>query len=345
MIRHVDSFAHYSAAQMTRKYTYVSLNGGGIATPGRYPVGSGYAWIGNGSGGDGFGRVLDSQATWGIAAGVATAAAVSWFVPSPLFCLLDAGTPQITVGTDAQGHLRVWRGSVAGTVLGTSTLLVPGFQAWSHVEMKATIDAVAGAVDVWLNGRLAIHLTGVNTRATANSSANEFRVGGDTAAVAVTPRIADLIVYDGQAGVTGPVGDCRVECLLPTGVGNYAQYSTLVGAATQWQATSENPADDDTSYIGSATAGQISSFATADLVPTSGTVVAVAVAHTDRKDDAGNRTVAGFARLGAVDKAAAGQPVTNSYLVYQDVMETDPNNAAWTIANVNAAEFGVKEIA
>ena len=331
---------------MGRKYTYVSLSGGGVYTPGRYAAGSGYASIVNGNGATGFGRVLDSQSTWGVAMGCAREANQPWDRNTQIFSVLETGTPQVTVGVDAQGHVCAWRGTAAaGALLATSSLIVPAFQAWFHFEARILIDPAAGVVDVWVNGHSAIHLTGANTRVTAQSWANEWRVNGDTYTIGNGIRCADLVVYDGQAGVTGPVGDVRVQALMPTGAGTYTQYSTLVGAATQWQAVAESPADDDTSYIGSATAGQISSFATADLTPTSGTVVAVAVSHTDDKDDAGSRTVAGFARLGAVDRAAAGQAVTNSYLVYQDVMETDPNSAAWTIANVNAAEFGVKEIA
>ena len=65
-----------------------------------------------------------------------------------------------------------------------------------------------------------------------------------------------------------------------------------------------------------------------------------------RKDDAGSRAFREVCLSGGTTETnGADINATNSYLYYDDYLDEDPNTSAqWTVANYNAATFGVKEI-
>lgn len=326
----VDSVAHYSAAQMSRKYEVTSAN---TINAGRYGAGS-YAF-----------HLSYTQARKTIAPQAAYVMGFAYkpasIASGPIAEFLDTGTAQIVLAMLADGRLAVYR---AGLQLGVSTVaLMAG--VWCYLELKVLVDPAVGTVLVRRNGATVINLVGQNTRATATSQITQAGWRDDYAG----PQgdYSDIYVLNTQGLKNNDVlGDCRVAPLFPTGAGAYTEFTTLVGAVTQWEATDETPADDDVSYIASATPGQRSTFATGNLpAGIAGVVAAVVVNHESRKDDAGTRTVAGMVRLTLVDAAGAGVNVGNTYAVAQEIFEADPSAAAWTVANVDAAEYGAKEVA
>jgi hypothetical protein len=255
--------------------------------------------------------------------------------------VLDSNTVQVSVFQRTDGYLEIRRGG--STVLAVSSIPIKP-AVWNYLELKATIHPSAGSAVLKVNGTQVAAVSGVNTSQTGSSQATQVGFGSQSGGP--PRRVTDIYIADTTGTRNNDfLGDVRVAALLPNGAGTYTEWSTLVGAATQWQAVADNPADDDTSYIASATAGQRSTFAMADLPPISGTVAAVVINHESRKDDAGTRTIAGMARLAGVDAAGAGVNVASSYAIYQEIMETNPSGANWSIANVNAVELGVKEVA
>lgn len=324
-----DSVAHYSGAQAMRKYEDATFT---VIAAGRFGAGS-YAI-----------RLADTRARKTIPA-QATYAMGFAFKPDsiqagPIAEFLDTGIAQVVLEMLADGRLRVTR---AGVTLGTSAVALKG-GVWCYLELKVLVDPAAGTVLVRLNGATVINLVGQNTRATATSQITQ---AGWRSQAGVQGYISDIYVCNTLGVKNNDVlGDCRVAPLFPAGAGAYTEFTTLVGAATQWEATDETAADDDASYIASATPGQRSTFATGNLpAGIAGVVAAVVVNHESRKDDAGTRTVAGMVRLAAVDAAGAGVNVGNTYAVAQEIFEADPSAAAWTVANVDAAEYGAKEVA
>lgn len=328
-----DSAAHLSQAQGARKYqTYGATS---IVT-GRFGAGSSAYTVGT-----------FSEVTRTIPSTAEVIAGCSLKLPTlsafgRVLSLRDTGTNQVYVQILVDGRIAVYRGD--GTQLAVSTVAILS-ATWYHLGLRVKIDPAVGTVKVTLNGATVINAAGLNTRNTAVSAATQVVFGSD---INQTPafQVGDIYIAD-TAGVRNNdlLGDVRVQAVFPTGVGAYAEFGTLVGAAAQWDAVDDNPPDDDASYIGSAVAAQRSTFATGDVTPTSGTIAAAVVNHTSRKDDAGVRTVAGMCRSAAVDAAGVGVNVGDSYAIHQEIFETDPGGVAWTIASINGAEFGVKEIA
>lgn len=256
---------------------------------------------------------------------------------------MDSGTNQVELRLDASRHFVVTRN---GTVL-TTGATVYTLNTWYYVEFKAKIDPATGTYEVRVNGATEITGSG-NTRNTANSTCNGLRFGPG----AGTNIIDDLYVLNTSGSVNSDfLGECRIITTLPnadntTTPGTNKTWTPNAGTTHSTQVDETNP-NDDTDYISSATAGQVDTFQYPDITAT-GTIAGVQVNLCDRKDDAGTRTLCAEYRSGAgtnYDGATSISP-GSAYLIHRQIWETDPaTSAAWTVANINAGEFGVKCVA
>jgi hypothetical protein len=219
---------------------------------------------------------------------------------------------------------------------------------WHYLEAKVKIDSSTGSVEVRVNGTTVLNLTNVNTYtgwypATVtsvllcgmNCNSNQFTYF----------YFDDLYICDPSGSDNnGFLGDCRVECLFPTGAGAETQWTPSAGV--NWENVNETPPDGDTTYNRSNTPGQADTYAMADLVSTTGRIYAAQYLQYARKDNAGSRTVAPVARIGGVDYAGASVSVGDSYAYYRDIHAVSPATAAaFTISEVNAMEYGTKVVA
>lgn len=117
---------------------------------------------------------------------------------------------------------------------------------------------------------------------------------------------------------------------------------TCLGSVSQYLLVNESNPDGEFSYISDNTLNDISRFTYPPITGTS--VLAVTVWPFVRKDDGGARTIQASIKSGSVTGTSGTDvsPGTNyAYAMLQSL--TDPNTgAAWTLAAVNAAEFGIK---
>lgn len=128
--------------------------------------------------------------------------------------------------------------------------------------------------------------------------------------------------------------------------------ATADGANTAWTGTYTDVTEldrDDTDLIESGTADQLETFvmddvnaALADYVPR-----AVVLSTRARRGVSGPQNLQGVVRQSGVDYPTASiSGLNTAYGTRQAVMAVNPaTSAAWTIAEVNAAEFGVKSVA
>jgi hypothetical protein len=117
------------------------------------------------------------------------------------------------------------------------------------------------------------------------------------------------------------------------------------GAAADWQAVSELPnPDNDFSYLVDGTVGHITRF-TFPAIAGSSVIAVVGWPFAD-KDDAGARAIR-VVTLSGGTQGDNGSDITmgSSYAYQMGVLDVDPNTGVpWTVAGVNAAEFGTKVI-
>ena len=256
---------------------------------------------------------------------------------SPM-AFLDTGTIQCDVRIDAAGHLLITRN---GVTLDTSTETLMA-DVWYYFEFKVTIaDAPNGQAELRVNGVTWASVVNGDTKATANAYANQFRLthhwGGSFDYCDDTYVCNDAGSYNNDF-----LGDVRVECIMPESAGATTDWDPLAGA--NWENVDEKPPNDDTNYVSTNTATEVDTYEFEDVTATTGSVLAVVTYLFARKDDAGARVINSVVRPVGTDYASgASHSIGDTYAYYTDIYEENEEVAGvWTLATVNASEFGVK---
>jgi hypothetical protein len=214
-------------------------------------------------------------------------------------------------------------------------VFTPGY--WYGLEVWVEFSATVGKVKVWVNGSSVpeITLTGLNIG--AQGADNLYYRSG---------KICDLVVYDDQGGVndTAPLGDLRVDVIVPDDNGNSSQWvNEGADSVDNYQSVDDVPYDTNT-YVESSTVGDKDTYHMGDVPISSGAILAVQGRLMAKKMDAGTREIAAVYRLSTTEVDGATKTLGSDWLSYPDLQETKPGGGAWTISDVNAMEFGQKVI-
>lgn len=250
--------------------------------------------------------------------------------------ILDGTTEQISIRTNGSGVITVTRN---GTVLATgSTVLAQS--TWHYVELKFTIHASAGVVEVKLNGASEISsTTSLNTRNTANTQWNgvRFATQNNTGSAASHD---DIYVLDTSTGSnTDFLGPVQIVARYPTANGNYSQWTPNGGSNVG--AVSEPYQDGNTSFNQSSTANQIDTFEMQNLPASSGSVFAVAHHLVAAQDGGAARTIRPKYRISTTDYNGSNVNTSASYQAFTEYKDVSPATAtAWTVSEVNGMETG-----
>ena len=333
----MDSFDHYATAQLGLKYTTVA----GSFTVGAVGRNSTNGALCPNTTGSGLLRKSITSAATIISGFAFSLSALPPSQDTIIFILSDAGTEQVSIRVETgTGKLKVIG---AGTVRGTSTTAL-SLNTFYYIELKATI-ANSGSVELRINGTSEVNVSGVDTQTTANASADGVGLacqGNQTA----NYIFDDYYVCNGLGTVNNDfLGDLRVQAIFPDGAGGNTQWTPSANA--NWQNVDETTPNDDTDYNSDATVGDRDTYTYGNLSPATASIKAVQIMTYARKDDAGTRTIAPVVRLSAVNYDQASLPnLTTSYQYLPQVLETSPaTTVAWTLSEVNGAEFGEKVIA
>ena len=256
-----------------------------------------------------------------------------------IITFLDTGSYQCELRFNAIGQLTITRD---GTVLATSTKTIAS-NVYYYFELQVTIDdAPNGQAEAKVNGVTWASVVNGDTKNTANASANQFQIGG--AGIAWVFQYYDdcYCLNDAGAHNNDFLGDIRVEAIMPEGAGATTDWDPSAG--DNWECVDEIPPNDDTNYVSTATATEVDTYEFGDVTPTTGAVFAVVTYMYARKDDAGARVINSVVRPVGTDYASgASHSVGDTYTYYPDIYEENEEvTDVWTIATVNASEFGIK---
>lgn len=333
-IRFMDSFDHYSASQAELKWSTTTVFV--IGTGGRF--GSCLQHTDNNA----ITRIaLDDQPTWIVGVAFKLTSGNNPPANRQLIHLLD--------GTTAQVDLRLTNGSLQitrnGTVLGTGTFKFIA-TIWYYLEFKVTIHNSTGTIAARVNGISDISASGLDTQNTANATASAIQLGA-TGGVngAGNPFWDDVYILDGtgSAPTNDFLGDVRVQTIVPNGNGTTNQLDGSDGnQVDNYLLVDEATPNSDTDYVESSDVGDKDTYNYGAITPAAGTVYGLAIYPWARKTDAGIRTIATIARHSATEVDSADRSLSVSYQYFTDIRETKPGGGVWSIADVNAAEFGVK---
>lgn len=333
-----DSFDHYVTADFTKKGYAVS----GGPTIGAYGRNSTSGLRLPASNGDAITQTVAAVAT--LIAGCAFKPISYWSSAANLISFQESGTTHVGLylGTAAAPYLSVRNGS--GTVLATGTTPIQIGTSY-YLEFKANIHSTTGSYTVRINGAVELTGTNVNTRNGGAGTANQVRLGSSTG-VLINGDIDDYYICNSSGTANNDLlGDIRVQALYPSAAGATSAWTPSAGA--NYTTVDETTPNDDTDYVSSATVGQIDTYAMGDLSSSAGAVKAIQHVPYARKDDAGTRTIAPMLRISGVDYVQANLPnLSTSYQFLPLIVENSPATAvAFTVAEVNAMEGGVKMIA
>lgn len=338
MLVFCDSFDHYST--LSQKWDTV-LNSIAITTAAARTGLNGARVISNG-------QAKRNVATNASAfLGFAFNMSVAMTTGADICSFYDGSTEQVSIACDTTGHLIAIRGgnglASSGTTLGTSTAAIT-FGSWHYIEVKVVISPTVGVVEVKVDGVVVLSLTGQNTRQTANSSFGQIAIG--CSANSGGTFFYDDLYYEDTTGSfnTNYLGDTAIKCVVPSGNGTLNQW-TIAGsspAATHWQGVNEIPPDDGVTFESDGTLNDIDRFTFPAV--TGASVFAAVVNMRANLNVAGTRSIRGAALSGGTAGVSPTDlPLNTTFADYQGILEVDPNtSAAWTIAAVNAAEFGAK---
>lgn len=248
----------------------------------------------------------------------------------------------------SNGELTLSRsGSAADIPIGTSPPGTVIIGAWNYFEMYVgPFSATTGRVIVRANGNVVFDYTGntlgntVNNDLPGNVAFMRLRTANGSS------QMDDVYLCDdqGPAPYNTFLGDVRVETLVPNNNGSFSQLLGSDGnSVDNYQLVDEQPAV-ITDYVGSATIGQRDTYQFTDLVSTNVQVLGVQTFAAATKSDAGIANIKTIERLASGTERLSGAIALPASLgmIGGGVRTTDPAGAAWTMASVNAAQFGVE---
>ena len=268
----------------------------------------------------------------------------------------DSGSSQLGVGYFTDGTLFVrlagtffgsaandwdfWGGGGAfsfGTNLGLSAAGTIQANVGFHLQVKVTIHATAGAVEVKVNGVTVIGpLTNICTQFATDEVTNLVYglIGGGT------------VYFDDMWFSDDFLGDCIIWSHFPrTPDGDHLDGVPL-GAGDHYVEVNEKPEpDDDTSYVTVTGAGERESYYVDALVETGATILAIETVIDAKKTDVGEATISDHIRQDSTDADGTVKGLSVAYGRIKQVYQTDPvRGGAWTESGFNAAQYGVKKV-
>jgi hypothetical protein len=257
---------------------------------------------------------------------------------------IASGTMQCSVQFNFTGGLvSLFRGS---TQLAISSPALFSTNAWTFVEIMATIDNTAGAMAVRLNNQPAVSVSGVDTQTSTNPSwggVNFFPDLGSGAVLIDDFRYNDTSTGPGTYPNNSWIGDMRVATLFPTANATPIDWTPLTGA--NWQEVSETAFDGDTSYNATATAGDEDLFNLGTLSAVIDQIASVQLITGAREVDAGSHTFSQQLSVGGTDHSGATNALGVGYTFFSDMFPVNPTTgASWTLADVNSMLAGYKAV-
>lgn len=258
-----------------------------------------------------------------------------------LFEFRDSATVQLGLYTDGSNQIIIKRGT---TTIKSTGYFIPT-DTWIYLEFKATIDNSVGSWELRINSLYEDSDSGIDTQQTANAYITSvmFRFSGIGSS---THYLDDIYIFDDETAFCNDfVGDVHVEASFPDGDGYLIEWIGEPSGGDNYTKLDEIDPNDETDFVATSGVGYIDSYDFTSLVTGVGSVYGVQLNVWARKDDEGSRVLNAITRpltttYSGVDPISLGD--TYSYRIFH--FPTNPETSDyWTISEINAAEFGIKE--
>jgi hypothetical protein len=240
----------------------------------------------------------------------------------------------------AAGEVAIYRG---GTLLETTVGLGLSAGSWYYMEFKVLCaNSPGGSYELRVGGADVASASGLDTQASTEAYHDRFRLSC-SASSTYSPYFDDLYCLDGSGAVNNDfLGNMRVIAIRPDG-DTAANAFTRSGGAENYDLVNEDICDDDTGYVESAVSTTKDLYTYSAVAELGDSIKGIQINTVCRETDANSFSLVTVAKLGATESNSAAAAIgTTNYVTKTRLMETDPTGNAWTIANVDASEFGIK---
>jgi hypothetical protein len=264
---------------------------------------------------------------------------------SPVLSFYDDGVACVSVVLNVQtGELAVWRwDNSTGVLLGSTSGLALRRNQWYFIELKVYCHASDGTVDVRVNGVSKLALSGVCTKRPTQTH-DYYNIVRLSHANNTDYHVDDFYVCDTAAGrYTDVLGPVKVVTSRPASDVDGKKDWTPQSGADHYAMLDEAVCNDDTDYVESSTSGHLDQCEYSDVSSSTFTELrGVALSVDCRKTDATDFTLIQRAERATASEGAANAVAGTSYVTHVRVMESDTEGAAWTPANFDSTQFGIK---
>lgn len=246
--------------------------------------------------------------------------------------ILDTNSLQVGLTADTAGHLEVYTGTAS--LLGTSTGIISE-GVWYYIELKVTIHASAGTVDLYVNGEEWLSLTGRDTQETANATVDGVIFGRQEQVYYDDIYITDGEVDTPKTDANGFFGPVEVITLMPDGDSTPIDWDNSnsgdADVGTNFDHVNELPKD-DTSFVETSTSGNSDKYTYEDL-PT-GTWDVKAVQPMARVEVQGGG--AEFIQLTAGTQVSANlNSGVGTWQYVSEIFDYSTGTTDWTTSDIN----------
>jgi hypothetical protein len=338
----VDSFDHYSSAQVGMKWDSVigavaisagagrrSTNGFDTTTAGTINITKNLSSV----------SCYIVGFAYKFSAVPATGRAILRF--------LDAGTNHIELFVSNTGVLQILRGG-ATLLSAYSTPLTAG--TFYYIEMKGEISnsISAGGVEVKLDGVSVMTLAaGADSQNGASAQVNQIFLGtAGNAGVVMTFDDFYIINTEG-AELSNYLGDVRIDVISANASGTVSNWSPSSAGAGMISMINQVIPDGGTTYMFASAASDAMRFTMSSLPSVVGSIYGIQLnLNIAKSDTTSAKTIAGLVWTGGTSTVGSTTTVPNtSYGYVTLITSADANAASWSSATIASTEFGIKIVA
>ena len=207
---------------------------------------------------------------------------------------------------------------------------------WHYIEIKLNIHPTTGSYTVKVDGVTQLSNTGLETDSGGTGANIQFWSSG----VSSNVRLDDMYFCDNTGAQNNDfLGDSSVVAINPTSDVTIEWGST---GAAHYTEIDDNPSDEDTSYIETGSPSSVDLFDFENVTSLFGAIYGIQVCTelSSTSDATDLRVVSGVTTSDAegTDNTVDNDP---SFITFTRIVELDPNtSSAWTLSNLNAAQFG-----
>lgn len=256
---------------------------------------------------------------------------------------------ETAITIDTNGSIKAYRGDKV-TQLATTDANVFTRDKWHWIEFYYDMSSSNGTIDVWLDNKQVLTVTGANTKQNPNGQDNIYTVtyaGEWDDGVTVND---DFYIMDtsGSAPYNNRLGDLRISTVYPNAdVGGSNSSFTSTNAGSHFAAVNDAISGYNTNkylYANAANIGDKELFNNSGLTGSPNTIFAVGVLNITTKSDVGNGSIQNVL-VANNDVTYTGNSQYQFYGSWTSTRTTFTNNPAtgslWKNSEIANSKFGV----